>query len=177
MMKKLILLFIFSFFAVNSAYCASLNAGVRIPIVFPEEVSSNYLKSNQEVKIEAAQEVAFADTVFFEKGSKGVLYPYEVLPARKFAKGGRIKFNDKYSSGYLIDTNGNPHAIALKKEYKGKRITIINIISSVMVWNPIGWALLWIKGKPAVIPADSGEIVTLMENVIIQPLQNTPNEL
>jgi len=72
---------------------------------------------------------------------------------------------DTLSDGYIVDFNGNQHIISFNNEYKGTRSVFLNVLSSSMIWNPIGWCSFFIKGKEAVIPAGFQEQVLLLENV------------
>lgn len=184
-MKKFIILFIsiliLNGLSSNAAEIKTLFAGTEIPIIFVNEVSTKTAKPNQAVNIKIAQNVQNGNVIFFRAGDEGVLYIKDVVRARKFSKAGRMKFgglryNNKdmfetinYSSdGYIVDTNGLTHAIGYNKEIRGKRIKILNIISSCMIWNPIGWATFWIKGKEAVIKQNTQDNVLLLDNFSVE---------
>lgn len=184
----LTLCILFNFQSLCAENTKTIYAGMNIPIVFSETISSENLQAGQTVNIEIADDIVFGNKVFFKKGDKGYLQIEKVLTKRKFGKAGLIKFGGtkygekkitnaliapfsitipgkSYFDGYIIDNNGNFIPIGFDKEFKGKKNKFINVFAHVMVWNPIGWGLLWIKGKDVVIEQNYNDTVILLQNI------------
>lgn len=93
-------------------------AGVEVFFNVNDVYSSKTVTTATKIPIFVANDVYYKNTLIFNKGANGYMYPSYVNKAGKFGNNGKLNFE----SAYIQDINGNEQLLSVNYNTQGKKV-------------------------------------------------------
>lgn len=93
-------------------------AGVEVFFNVNDVYSSKTVTTATKIPIFVANDVYYKNTLIFNKGATGYMYPSYVNKAGKFGNNGKLNFE----SAYIQDINGNEQLLSVNYNTQGKKV-------------------------------------------------------
>ena len=154
-MKKIITLFLFSIFVLQTNVVYAIEAikvprGTEVPVYFSSNVNSDKLYSGDIVSLKVAEDIYVNNKKVFAQGSTGFAEIEKAVRSGSHGRAGEIVINH----ARVKDVNGKNYTVQLNVSEKGisrrpSAITL-SVVGVLLILIPFG---IWREGDPAHIRA------------------------
>jgi hypothetical protein len=160
----------FSELSANAA-AISVPAGTRVPIIVPNTISSNSVKTSDSLNVTLAEDVMIDNQTVFRKGGKATIAVQKAQPNGNFGRPGKLELN----GGMVFDVIGDAHPVNLAYSTKGRSRRAFSVTMTVL---SIPLILFWVGliTLPIAIMT-SGKEARVGEGLILDGITTAPFEV
>jgi hypothetical protein len=145
----------------------SVPAGTRVPILVPNTISSNSIKTSDNINVLISEDVAVNSKTVFRKGDTATLSVFKAQSSGRFGRPGRVEI----SGGFITDIHGDKHPINISYLSKGKSRRAFSIAGTI-ISIPLIMFFIGLVTLPVAVMT-SGKEARVGEGLILEGLTTT----